>query len=263
MAVLSDRSILEEIDEGSLRIRPFNRDALQPATYDLRIYWKVLVSPTRYNRGGRLDLRKEPEQTFGVEPGRFVGALSDETLSMPLNISARFGLRSEFTRRGLVAFGGIQIDPGFRGRLAISLFNAGPEPIELVFQRKMFTVEFDYLSSPALGPYKGEYQNQRSFPKDQESFILHAHTVSLAEINHLPVELARLRQRILTYEARALPGAQRQTLSELALIQGIRPVDDPKELTGGWPKDEDVDAFIRMATADEITRMATADGLGR
>lgn len=244
MAVLSDRSIRRLQQAGDLKIEPFFEDGLQPASYDLRLHWKILVSPTRYSRGGVIDLRGQPETKYAVEPGRFVGILSEEVLGMPLDLAARFGVRSEYTRQGLVAFGGIQIDPGFKGRMAMSLFNAGPEPVGLALGRKVFTIEFQSLDAPASGPYVGAYQGQEDFPQDQEEFILNAHTVSLAEINHLPVELGQIRQQLLA----RLPSLPHRTLAELAASQGIKPVETAEELTGGWPDGQDLDAFLGSAT---------------
>ena len=243
MAVLSRDSIEAAVRAKHLSIKPFHRNGLQPASYDLHLHWNLLISPSRHDRGRQIDLRNEPGRKFPVQPGRFVGALSEEYIIMPLSLSARFGLRSEFTRHGLVAFGGIQIDPGFKGRLAVSLFNAGPEPIDLVLGRSMFTLEFNTLDQPASEGYTGEFQDQDDFPQVQRDFILNAHTVSLAEIVALPNELAHLRQRLVLHEAssshRRGPSAY-----ELALAQGLSPIDNPSTLLGGWPEDEDFDSFM-------------------
>lgn len=243
MAVLSGDSITEALQSRILGIKPFHEDGLQPASYDLHLHWNLLVSPSRHDRGREIDLRKESQNKFAAHPGRFVGALSEEVLTMPLTMTGRFGLRSEFTRHGLVAFGGIQIDPGFRGRLAISLFNAGPEPIDLVLGKSMFTVEFNTLDSAAKEGYIGEFQDQDDFPAIQREFILNAHTVSLAEIIALPDEVANLRQRFVVHEATShrqdLP-----TVQELAVAQGIQPLEEPSRLLGGWPEEEDFDEFL-------------------
>jgi hypothetical protein len=34
------------------------------------------------------------------------------------------------------------------------------------------------------------------------------------------------------------------TLDQLAERQGVRPLEDPEVLLGGWPDDEDLDAFL-------------------
>lgn len=177
-------------------------------------------------------------------PGRFVGILTQEVLGLPADIAARFGLRSEFTRRGLVAFGGIQVDPGFKGRLAISLFHAGPESIELEYRRKMFTVEFHNLDVAAEKPYSGAYQGLRDFDPDQQKFILNANTVSLAEIALLPNEVASLQMRVAQHEMSHAPTIGAVPIDEVARAQGVSVLYDSQELGGGWPEDEDVDAFL-------------------
>lgn len=242
MAILSDRSIRQLHQAGTLGLDPFHEDGLQPASYDMRLHWKILVSPTRFERGRVIDLRAEPG--LKVEPGRFVGVLTEEILGMPPDIAARFGLRSEFTRHGLVAFGGIQIDPGFKGRLAISLFNAGPEPIEMEAGRKMFTVEFQRLDVPAEKPYQGEYQSLTDFAEDQQNFILNAHTVSMAEIALVPSQMAKLEVRLERIERTAEKANGPASVALLAEEQGVSPTLDLREFEGGWPDDEDLDEFL-------------------
>jgi dCTP deaminase len=244
MTVLSDTSIKNAVSSGELSILPFHDDALQPASYDMRLYWKILVSPMRHENGRTIDLRKEPNHTFLVEPGRFVGILTEEKVSLPLTMVGRFGLRSEFTRHGLVAFGGIQIDPGFKGRLAISLFHAGPEPIPLKLGRKMFTVEFNKLADQASKGYEGPFQNQSTFHKMQKDFILNAHTTSLAEINTIPSEMASLEHRLTLHEAVYHPKQEFPSISELAEAQGVSPMYDVGELYELWPEEDNIDTFL-------------------
>ena len=235
--VLSDQTIRRLAEDGM--IRGFHEEGLQPASYDMRLFPTILVSPTRYESGHMVELTQETDNMYALDTGRFVGVLTEESLSMPLDVSARFGLRSEFTRRGLVAFGGIQVDPGFKGRLAISLFNAGPEPIEMHAGRRMFTVEFQRLDAPAAASYAGEFQGLEGFSEAQRDFILNAQTASLAEITALPGQVAGLERRLARFEAERAT----ETVAELAARQGVRPTKDLSELAGGWPEDEDINEF--------------------
>lgn len=244
MGILSDKAILDFHSSGLLSIAPFHEDALEAASYDMRLFWKVLVSPTRYAIGQEIDLRNEKEETLPVESGRFVACLTEEVLKIPNNVSGRFGLRSQYTRRGLVAFPGIQIDPGFKGRLAISLFNAGPEAINLKHGEKMFTVEFHSLDVPAMHPYDGPYQNQEDFPPDQREFILNAHTMSLSDIGSLPNELRNLELRFARHESEHRSGRAPLSVAELAKIQDVEPLLDLGKLAAHWPEDEDVEDFL-------------------
>jgi len=202
MAVLS-RELIEKLVEAQvLKIEPFYKDGIQPASYDLRLGNTILVTPIKRGERGRpIDLDKEKGEKYMIRPGEFVAALTEESLSLPDDICGRFGVKSSLARKGLVAFGGIQIDPGFVGRLAISLFNVGPEDIELKLGEPTFTVEFHRLEEPTKNPYgsdpqKHTYQGQTDFPADQRNFIINAHTTSLAEIPVIRTDMEQIGRRV-------------------------------------------------------------------
>ncbi|MFQ5874020.1 MAG: dCTP deaminase [Dehalococcoidia bacterium] len=192
MGALSDVQITELVEKRKLVIEPFERELVQPASYDLRLGPKVLASPLGPGElGATIELNKKTP-SYRIQTGQMVAVISMETLELPLNISARFGIRSEYARRGVIAFGGVQIDPGFRGRVIMNLQNVGPEPVTITMNEPLFTVEFQRLEKPALSGYSGKYQDQDDFPEDQYDFILSARTTSLAEIPTLRQEVARL-----------------------------------------------------------------------
>lgn len=209
MTVISDKTIKKLVGEGKLLIEPFHEDALEPASYDLRLGNKVLVSPVMGEKGKILDLRKEKDHKYLVQNGQFVSILTEEKLGLPNNICGRFGLKSAYTRKGLVSFGGLQIDPGWRGHLVISLFNIGPEPVELELGEKMFTVEFHNLDEAADKPYGSDpqhvYQNQDDFPPSDVSYIMSAKTMSLAELASLKNRVDLLETEVLKGKPFALP----------------------------------------------------------
>jgi len=197
MAILSDDTIRRLIESKQLVIEPFHEDAVQPASYDLRLGRRALISPKGPEERGRaVDLEKEKGQMLEILPGQFVAILTEEKLALPNDVCARFGLKSSLARKGLMAFGGIQVDPGFMGRLAISLVNVGPELIQIKMGTPAFTIEFQKLEEPATKPYTGEYQCQDDFPAEQYNFILSAHTVSLAEIPDLRQQIRQLNDRL-------------------------------------------------------------------
>jgi len=192
MGTLTDRQIKSLVASGDLVINPFDETLVQPATIDLRTHHKVLASPLGENQLGRvIDLRDEING-YQIMPGQMVGVLSFEYMELPFNISGRFGIRSFFARRGLNAFGGIQLDPGFKGRLTLNLLNVGPEPITIKYKEPFFSVEINRLEEMVEKPYDGPYQNQDDFPADQHNYILNARTTSLAEIPTLRKEVSRL-----------------------------------------------------------------------
>lgn len=192
MSVISGRQIKQFITQGKLRIEPFNDKQLQPASYDLKLGTKILASPTGPEKLGRVVVLSKEKPSFSIEPGQMIGVISYETINLSLEIVGRFGIRSSFARLGINAFGGLQLDPGFNGRLIMNLLNVGPEPITLKLNDLLFTVEFELLDEAAESPYDGPYQEQDDFPEDQYNYIMSAHTTSLAEIPTLRTEIARL-----------------------------------------------------------------------
>jgi dCTP deaminase len=191
MGVLSGRQIREMAKSGKLQIEPFDDTLVQPATYDLRLGPKILASPLNADKLGMvIDLNRD--HSYDIQSGQMVGVLSLEKLCFPLDISGRFGIRSSIARKGINAFGGLQLDPGFRGRLVMNLLNVGPEPVKITFCEPIFSVEFARLEEEAEVSYSGPYQDQDDFPADQYNYILSARTTSLAEIPAFRKDIRRL-----------------------------------------------------------------------
>lgn len=191
MGVLSGRQISNLVKEGRLIIKPFEPALVQPASYDLRLGSKILASPLSAEVHGMVIELTEKEPSYKIHSGQMVGVLSFERMELPLNICGRFGIRSNFARRGINAFGGLQLDPGWRGRLNLNLLNVGPEPIIITLHEPLFSVEFQKLDEDAE-EYSGSFQDQDDFPAEQYNYILSARTTSLAEIPLLRKEMVRV-----------------------------------------------------------------------
>lgn len=192
MAILSGAQIERLVKARELVIDPFDAALVQPATYDLRLGPRILAGPLSPDILGAVVELSDRSPVFRIQSGQMVSVLSAERLELPLDMSGRFGIRSEFARRGLNAFGGLQLDPGFRGRLTMNMMNVGPEPLTITLRNPLFSVEFQRLEERADVGYSGTYQDQDDFPQEQYDFILSARTTSLAEIPTLRQEVARL-----------------------------------------------------------------------
>jgi dCTP deaminase len=192
MGILSGAQIARLVKAGELVIEPFDEDLVQPATYDLRLGSKILASPLSPDILGAIVELNDRSPSYRIQSGQMIGAISGERLRLPLDICGRFGIRSGLARRGLNAFGGLQLDPGFEGRPIMNLLNVGPEPVTVTLGDPLFSVEFHRLEEPAKTGYSGPYQYQDDFPREQYDFILSARSTSLAEIPTLRQEVARL-----------------------------------------------------------------------
>ncbi len=202
MGVLSGRQIKELVKNHKLLIEPFDEALVQPATYDLRLGPKILASPLSADKLGVVIELTKDKPNYEIQSGQMVGILSLEKLALPLDICGRFGICSSLARKGINAFGGVQLDPGFRGRLTMNLLNVGPEPITLPLYEAIFSVEFSRLEEEAEVGYSGAYQDQDDFPAEQYNYILSARTTSLAEIPTFRRDIRRLSALIEELEER-------------------------------------------------------------
>jgi len=152
--ILVDFQIERAIAQGEIGIRGFSKECVQPASYDLRVGGEGYTSSS----GGTVDIEKEG--ALGIKPGEFALVLTHEYLRLPANFLGRFGLRSVYARRGLLAATGPQVDPGFEGKLAIGLVNFSPEVISLPYLDRFCSLELHKLDEPARHAYEGPYQKQ-------------------------------------------------------------------------------------------------------
>ncbi|WP_424947495.1 dCTP deaminase [Candidatus Spongiihabitans sp.] len=175
--ILTDNMIRAAVSAGTVKIEPFDAAQIQPASYDLRIGPVAAVSSIH----GKVDV--EANGFLEMTPGDFAIVVSEETITLDNQHTGRFGLRSKWARKGLIATTGPQIDPGFTGRLNIGLTNLTSKNIALSHLDDFLTVEFHKLSEPAKVPYSGVYQNQSSLSNEDLETVLEREVMSLSEMN--------------------------------------------------------------------------------
>lgn len=134
--VLSDRDMIAMIDAGVLRITPFDRNLVQPASIDVRLADEIVV----IGPGPPIDVFDDntdvgTRHTIGTEgftvyPGNLVIASTIEHVEVPSDMVARVEGKSSLARLGLaihVTAG--YIDPGFRGQVTLEVVNHTMRPI--------------------------------------------------------------------------------------------------------------------------------------
>ena len=174
--LLSDRDILGEIDNGRVRLEPFEAAMVQPSSIDVRLdrFFRTFEN----HRYPHIDpAEDQPELTRAVEPvgdeafilhpGEFVLGSTYEVVSLPDDIAARLEGKSSLGRLGLLTHSTAGfVDPGFSGHVTLELANVANLPIKLWPGMKIGQLCFFRLSSPAEHPYGSEkygsrYQGQR------------------------------------------------------------------------------------------------------
>jgi dCTP deaminase len=94
------------------------------------------------------------DERFEIPPGQFAFLLTDEILTVPNDVMALINVKSSIKLRGLINVSGFHVDPGYSGRLVISVFNAGPVPIVLSAGDPCFLIWFADLDGDPTYYYK-------------------------------------------------------------------------------------------------------------
>lgn len=125
---------LRTLEPGErLTIRPFTKDSLQVASYDLRAGEETVIP--------RGECRLVP---------------SMEWVEVPVGLSATLRCRSSLGRQGVLLGGGF-VDPGFRGQLTLALSNLGPDEVRLGAGDRCVQIVFAEVMANHE-PYRGRYQ---------------------------------------------------------------------------------------------------------
>ena len=149
---------------------------MQPASYDLRVGEQGITTSSKK----KVDLRSDGFMV--IHPGDFAVVLVHEEISLGPQYTARFGLRSKYARRGLVATTGLQIDPGYQGKLIVGLTNLTPKPITLPYKDDLLSIEFHRLEEPASHPYSGPYQGRKELGPEEIEFIIESEGMALSDV---------------------------------------------------------------------------------
>ncbi|WP_329176379.1 MULTISPECIES: dCTP deaminase [unclassified Streptomyces] len=183
--LLSDKDIRTEIDNGRVRVDPFEPSMVQPSSIDVRLdrFFRVFENhryPHIDPAVEQPDLTRmvEPEggDAFVLHPGEFVLASTYEVITLPDDVASRLEGKSSLGRLGLLTHSTAGfIDPGFSGHVTLELSNVANLPIKLWPGMKIGQLCLFRLTSPAEFPYGSQqygsrYQGQRG-PTASRSYL--------------------------------------------------------------------------------------------
>ena len=176
--VLSDKTIMKMLQEGTLSVSPLEEGQIQPASVDIRLgsMFSIIEDlPTGViNLEEEIQYRTMETDRYVLLPGQFVLATTMEYIELPDNLTAFVEGRSSLGRMGLFIQNAGWVDPGFKGEITLELFNANRCAIELKAGRRVGQLVFAEMDAAALHPYQGKYQGQtgatgsRAFMDDKQ-----------------------------------------------------------------------------------------------
>ena len=141
-------------------VEPFDPERVDCAAYTLSIGSEVYVSPTdtepnpttvtvrHLDQGEAFTIppgQFDQGEAFTIPPGQFAFLITEETVTVPNDALAFISIRAKIKFRGLVNVSGFHVDPGYKGQLTFSVFNAGPVPVHLKQGKPIFLIWYASL----------------------------------------------------------------------------------------------------------------------
>lgn len=176
--VLSDGDIKKALKSKKIVITPAPDLSIQlgSCSIDLRLgnIFRVFdhsrnayIDPTKKDFSNEItkEVKVKKGESFMMQPGDFVLAVTLEKVKIPADIMGRLEGRSSLGRLGIVVHSTASIfDPGWDGKPVLELGNLGRMAVKLSPGMRICAMTFEELSNPAEVPYtkkvKAKYKIQ-------------------------------------------------------------------------------------------------------
>lgn len=171
--------------------------------YDFRLSTRILKA--KFDRAVDADKLTETEKRdLRVDPGEVVFVLTEERLDLPVDIMAQLSPKRKLSHAGILTLGGFCIDPGYRGRLLLGLFNLSSTPFPLIPSKKVIAATFFKLEGTEVGPFPAPTESLDDFPDELVQVMQRYQpisTQSLVEtIQKVQSDLTALRTEMRSHE---------------------------------------------------------------
>lgn len=153
------------IASGELVVTPIDEKSIQPASIDCRLGDHFLIVEQNQmdiiTLDAEIKYREITSDSITIPPHSFLLATTQEYVEVPNNLTAFVEGRSSIGRIGLFIQNAGWVDPGFKGRITLELYNAGSLPIKLQAGKRICQLVFCSMDQSAENPYTGKYQGQK------------------------------------------------------------------------------------------------------
>tara|TARA_B100000609_G_scaffold199550_1_gene204011 strand:+ start:33206 stop:33724 length:519 start_codon:yes stop_codon:yes gene_type:complete len=167
MSILTRDEIIREVESGRIKIDPFVKDAIGPASIDLRLDNKFRVFKkinetfdiTEDANYEHVTEYLEVDDRFLLLPGESVLGITLERLTLPGDVCGWLEGRSRFARVGLtvhVTAGFMQ--PGISNKQVLEINNVSPIPLYLY--PGTFICQFIFQKCIGEAQYQGRFADQ-------------------------------------------------------------------------------------------------------
>ena len=185
--VLSDGDIKKAFLQGRIIItpKPDLKIQLGSCSIDLRLgnifrifdhSRNAFIDPTKKDFSNEItkEVRVKKGESFMMQPGDFVLAVTLEKVKILSDIMARLEGRSSLGRLGIVVHSTASIfDPGWDGKPVLELGNLGRMAVKLTPGMRICAMTFEELSSPVDIPYSRKKSAKYQIQKGPDESRIH------------------------------------------------------------------------------------------
>jgi dCTP deaminase len=183
MSFLSDVEIKKAIGSKDIEIEPFDEKNLEPSSYDFKI-GRALIA----GKG----IAEQKDFPLYLKPGDWMEIESLEIVKISQKIGVIMGMPSGMSRKGILAFSGMHIDPGYRGRIFITLFNPSSDTYKIEHGQKLSSALFFNFEELPSRSYDGQHQEQYHFPEKDVEWMIRLKAPTIADAIKSVEELEKM-----------------------------------------------------------------------
>lgn len=157
---LSENLIITDDDDQNC----YSEGCIEQAAYALSLGSEAYRTD---NKDRKVEILDDKNRNVEINPGQFTLLMTNEYVNIPKDKLAFISIKAKQKLKGLVNVSGFHVDPGFKGKLLFSVYNASPSTITLETKKPYFLIWFANLESEAkvddlYNSTKNHHQAQKS-----------------------------------------------------------------------------------------------------
>lgn len=139
--------------------------AIDCASLVLTIGTEVYITPNSENDIKVKKILTVEEPQFIIPKGQFALLITEEEVHVPYQNIAFISFKAKYKYKGLINVSGFHVDPGWKGKLTFSVYNAGPSDVVLEKGNPFALIWYADLDQEGI--FNGDYANNQYVKKDK------------------------------------------------------------------------------------------------
>lgn len=139
--------------------------AIDCASLVLTIGTEVYITPNSETDSKVKKILTLEEPQFIIPKGQFALLITEEEVHVPNQNIAFISFKAKYKYKGLINVSGFHVDPGWRGKLTFSVYNAGPS--DVVLEKGNPFALIWYADLDQYGITNGDYSSNNYVKKDK------------------------------------------------------------------------------------------------